>query len=69
MTDTLALYDEFQFVHNIKPDYSNAGGCQVFENGEWVDFWTESGEEFDKLNECQINDLDAQRAERRKARG
>lgn len=66
LTTSLALYDLFQFIHHIKPDYSNVGGCQIFQDGKWVDFWTEDGEEFDKLNECQINDLDTQRAERRK---
>lgn len=44
--DALARYDEFQFMQHIKPDYSNAGGLEVYEGGEWVD-WngeTEDGE-------------------------
>lgn len=28
--DMLADYDLFQFRHNIKPDYSNTGGIQVW---------------------------------------
>ena len=37
ITDTLAKYDLFQLAHNIKPDYSNAGGVARYENGEWCD--------------------------------
>lgn len=36
--DVLALYDAFQFEHNIKPDYSNVGGLSMFEDGEWTDW-------------------------------
>lgn len=35
---TLADYDLFQYKHNIKPDYSNAQGLEVFEDGEWLDW-------------------------------
>lgn len=28
--DVLAAYDQFQFEHRIKPDYSNAGGLRVW---------------------------------------
>ena len=38
MTDTLARYDMYQYNYNIKPDYSNSGGLQMFEDGEWVDW-------------------------------
>jgi hypothetical protein len=37
ITTVLAFYDLFQLSHNIKPDYTNAGGIQVYEGGEWVD--------------------------------
>lgn len=37
-TDVLAAYDIFQYENNVKPDFSNAGGIQVFEDGEWVDW-------------------------------
>jgi hypothetical protein len=51
--DLLAQYDLFQFKHHVKPDYSNAGGLQVFdENGEWTDWYDEdSGESFDEYRE------------------
>lgn len=34
----LARYDAFQFDNRIKPDYSNAQGLQMLEDGEWVDW-------------------------------
>jgi hypothetical protein len=45
--DTLAFYDLFQFEHRIKPDYANAGGLQVYENGEWCDWYDEEGNDID----------------------
>lgn len=35
---TLALYDQFQLVERIKPDFCNAGGLEVFEDGEWSEW-------------------------------
>lgn len=34
----LAAYDEFQFENNIKPDYANMGGIEVWDEteGEWI---------------------------------
>jgi hypothetical protein len=50
--DALAHYDSFQFENNIKPDYSNAAGLEVFENGEWTDWYDEeSGDGVDDLDE------------------
>ena len=44
----LAEYDLFQLKHKVKPDYSNAGGLNVFENGEWCEWYDEdSGEDID----------------------
>ena len=43
--ETLARYDSFQFEHNVKPDYSNAGGLEVFEDGEWTDWENKIGED------------------------
>ena len=34
----LADYDIFQFKNKIKPDYSNAGGLELFEKGEWSEW-------------------------------
>ena len=49
LCDALAAYDAFQFEHNVKPDYSNAGGIQVYESdGEsmgWFDVCDEDGEQ------------------------
>lgn len=39
--DILADYDLFQFENKIKPDYTNMGGVQVFEGGEWCDWYDE----------------------------
>ena len=57
---TLAEYDKFQYENRVKPDYSNAGGLQVWddnleedEDGEkWTDWCDEdSGMEFDEYRE------------------
>jgi len=37
LMEVLASYDAFQYEHRIKPDYSNAGGLVVFEDGAWCD--------------------------------
>ena len=61
LLNTLAKYDQFQLDHNIKPDYSNAGGLQVFNednDNEWTDWWSEDGDEFDDLTDEQIDELD-----------
>lgn len=47
--DTLAKYDLFQYHNNVKPDYSNAGGLEVFENGEWSEWYSEEGEDIDEV--------------------
>ena len=39
--DTLAVYDMFQYKNNIKGDYSNAGGVEMLENGEWCDWYND----------------------------
>lgn len=45
----LARYDMFQLENNIKPDFCNAGGLSVFEDGEWLDWYSEEGESIDDL--------------------
>ena len=47
LMDILANYDDFQFRHRIKPDYSNAGGLQMFDEGEWIDWCDEDTGEDD----------------------
>lgn len=46
--DVLAKYDEFQYENNIKPDYCNVGGLNVWEadcdgegNPGWNDWYDE----------------------------
>jgi len=53
---TLADYDIFQFENNIKPDYCNVGGLEVFvkDDGEgkpgWVEWYDdETGDNIDDL--------------------
>jgi len=45
----LADYDLFQLKENIKPDFSNAGGLEVFEDGEWSEWHSEDGEDIDEV--------------------
>jgi hypothetical protein len=56
VTEMLASYDAFQFEHRIKPDYSNAGGLQIFEADAeedggpgWVDWCSEEGDDLSDL--------------------
>jgi hypothetical protein len=47
LLDVLAKYDMFQFDNCIKPDYCNAGGIVMLEDGEWVDWYDEATGEDD----------------------
>ena len=49
LLDILAKYDLFQLRNNIKPDYSNAGGLEVYENGEWLDWENADGQNIDEV--------------------
>jgi len=46
---TLADYDTFQYENNIKPDYCNAGGLSIFEDGEWADWESADGDSIDDI--------------------
>ena len=49
--DVLASYDDFQYKHGIKPDYSNAGGLEVFDaDGDWSEW-------YDEEDDMDINDI------------
>ena len=37
--NVLADYDIFQFENKIKPDYCNAGGLEVFQSGQWLEWY------------------------------
>ncbi len=39
----LADYDLFQFKSRIRPDYCNAQGLEVFEDGEWCEWESPDG--------------------------
>lgn len=52
--EILANYDAFQFEHNIKPDYCNAGGIRVwcndsdgYGNPGWEDWYDDETGEYD----------------------
>jgi hypothetical protein len=44
----LAIYDEFQYEHNIKPDFCNTGGLQVWdeEYQAWINWDYDDGENY-----------------------
>ncbi len=47
--DLLCSYDDFQFVNNIKPDYSSVSFLEMFddESGEWESWMNEETGEDD----------------------
>ncbi len=51
----LAEYDKFQFENNVKPDYCNAGGLNVWEDGEWSTWYSPDGEDINDLIEERNN--------------
>ena len=64
LLDVLALYDTFQYKNRIKPDYSNAGGLQEWdednydpandEEGDgscWTDWYNAEGYGIDEVDD------------------
>lgn len=51
LLNTLAQYDLFQLENNIKPDYSNAGGLEMYdeEEGDWFEWSNEDGDQIDEV--------------------
>lgn len=47
LLEMLAAYDAFQLHHRVKADYSNAGGLEVYEGGEWVEWSDDEGDDID----------------------
>lgn len=47
----LGNYDIFQFENNIKPDYCNAGGLNVWEDGEWCEWSDDEGRSIDDIED------------------
>lgn len=46
--DLLAAYDLFQLQNKVKPDYSNAGGLQMWdeEDQNWIDWFMETENDY-----------------------
>ena len=65
LIDTLGRYDAFEFDNKVKPDYSNTGGLQIWDEEleadedfeKWCD-WTdeETGMDFDEYCEDILED-------------
>jgi len=53
--ETLAVYDLFQLEYQIKPDYSNVQGLDVYEDGEWVEWMDDDGDDIDSTELLQEN--------------
>lgn len=54
--DAFAMYDLFQLENRIKPDYSNAGGVEMYDEEvkEWTSWYDEeTGNDFDEF--CEEN--------------
>lgn len=72
---TLAEYDLFQLEHNIKPDYSNTGGLQIFDEGDdydgpdgsWVDWCDPETWEDDPVRWLEEKRLEEKRTKERAA--
>lgn len=74
LLDALAQYDLFQLANNVKPDYSNAGGLEIYDasctngpgtNYGWTDFYTDDGDDIDALTLAQCVELDAHVGEKK----
>jgi len=56
--DVLTDYDTFQFENNVKPDYCNAGGLEVWDENsdgegtpDWVEWSNDDGYNIDEVDE------------------
>lgn len=62
--DILAYYDLFQLENNIKPDFCNANGVEIWdeETKEWYDWYLETEDDyFDDVDEYLENDEEIQK--------
>lgn len=58
LLDALAEYDLFQLENNIKPDFSNAGGLEIWDDeldededgSKWTAWYSDEGEEIDRYD-------------------
>lgn len=65
MLYTLANYDRFQYDNNVKPDYSNAGGLQIWDKdlNDWCDWYNDTEIVFDKhvdVEDIDVEDIDVE---------
>lgn len=64
--DILGAYDMFQLNNNIKPDYCNMGGLQIWneEEQDWEDWYMETEDDyFDDVDEYCDSDCCEQKEE------
>jgi hypothetical protein len=50
LLEVLGRYDLFQLENNIKPDFSNAGGLEIFTEGDWCEFENVDGKNIHTVN-------------------
>ena len=66
LLDTFAAYDMFEFNNNVKPDYCNTGGLEMWDEDtqEWVDWYLETDNEyFEDIDEYCESDACEQKEE------
>jgi len=51
MLDAFAMYDLFQMEQYIKDDFSNVGSLEMFEDGDWCDWYNEDGDNINRVDE------------------
>lgn len=56
LTHALAMYDLFQYENQIKPDYSNAGGLEMWDSTEqdWVEWGDDDHEDIREWMESNM---------------
>lgn len=63
LLDVLAAYDAFQLQNNVKPDYANIGGLQMWSEAEqeWNNWYIETDTMYyDEVDEyCESEECDA----------
>lgn len=61
--NTLADYDLFLTGRGLLADFANAGGVEVFEDGEWSEYTNDDGYELEAMTDAEIAALDLKRTE------
>lgn len=42
-------YDLFQYDNDIKPDYSNTSGLEIFKDRTWEEYYDDEGRDIDEI--------------------